>query len=131
MYPFLRIERGRFLRGSALGLGISPFVAGVSSSESERAEQKPGGPAPKSTALMMRAAFGSRDPVRILREPHAGFQEQWASCELARRFRNLGTAREPVQAVVGEGELPSSGLIFSLSMKRQGFKHPEACSISH
>ena len=44
--------------------------------------------------------------------------------------RNLGFAREPVQAVAGAGELPSSGLVFSLSVKRQEFKHGEAYQIS-
>jgi hypothetical protein len=129
MHPFLRIGRRKFLRDSALGLGVAPLIS--SSAESPRAEQKAGGPVPISTALMMRATLGSKDPVWIVREPHAGFQEQWASRELARGLRNLGYAREPVQAVMGFGELPSSGLIFSLSTGRQDFKHPEAYEISH
>jgi hypothetical protein len=106
------------------------LISGVSSAESARAEQKPGGPAPNSTALMMRATFGSKDPVWIVREPHAGFQEQWASRELARGLRNLGLARDPVQAVAGEGEPPASSLVFSLSTDRQKFEHPEAYEIS-
>ena len=119
MYPFLRIGRRKFLRDSALGLGVAPLIPGLSSAESAGAEQKPGGPAPNSTALTMRATFGGEMPVWIVREPHAGFQEQWASRELARGLRNLGLAREPVQAVAGEGELPSSGLVFSLSTSRR------------
>src|SRR5208282_1817124 len=131
MHPFLRIGRRKFLRDSALGLGVAPLIAGVSSAESARAERKPGGPASNSAALMMRATFGSKDPVWIVRSPHAGFQEQWASRELARGLRNLGLARDPVQAVAGGGDLPSSGLVFSLSTNRQDFKHPEAYEISH
>ena len=60
-----------------------------------------------------------------------GFQEQWASRELARGLRDLGFARDPVQAVAGEGESPSSGFVFSLSTDRQRFKHTEAYEIFH
>jgi hypothetical protein len=48
MYPFLRIGRRKFLRDSALGLGVAPLIS--SSRASAQAEQKPGGPAPISTA---------------------------------------------------------------------------------
>ena len=129
MDPFLRIGRRKFLRDSALGLGVVPLIS--SSSESARAEQKPGGPAPSSNALMMRTTFGAKAPVWIVREPHAGFQEQWASRELARGLRNLGFAHDPVQAVAGKGEPPASSLVFALSTDRQRFKHPEAYEISH
>jgi hypothetical protein len=128
MQPFLRIGRRKFLRDAALGLGVAPLIS--SSSESAQAEQKPGGPALNSTALMMQATFGSKDSVWIVREPRAGFQEQLASRELARGLRNLGLARDPVQAVAGGGEQPSSGLVFLLSTNRQDFKHPEAYEIS-
>jgi hypothetical protein len=128
MNPFLRIGRRKFLRNSAIGLGVAPLI--FSSSESARAEQRPAGLALSSTALMMRATFRAKDPVWIVREPHAGFQEQWASRELARGLRNLGLARDPVQAVAGEGEPTSSGLVFSLSTDRQRFKHPEAYEIT-
>jgi hypothetical protein len=131
MYPFLRIGRRRFLRDSALGLGVAPLISRAPSSDSARADQKPGGPAPNSSALMMRATSGSKDTVWIVREPQSGFQEQWASRELARGLRNLGFARDPVQAVVGEGELPSSGLVFSLSTSRQSIRHPETYEISN
>jgi len=127
MYPFLRIGRRKFLRDSALGLGVAPLIS--SSSPSARADLKTGSPAPDSTALMMRAAIGH--PVWIVREPNAGFQEQLASRELARGLRNLGFARDPMQAVMGGGESPPSTLVFSLSTDRQRFKHPEAYEISH
>jgi hypothetical protein len=80
---------------------------------------------------MMRATFGSKDPVWIVREPQSGFQEQWASRELARGLRNLGFALDPVQAVAGGGELPSSALVFSLSTSRQSIRHPESYEISN
>ena len=130
MDPFLRIGRRKFLRDSALGLGVAPLIPEVSSSELALAERKPGGPAPNSSALMMRATFGSKEPLWIVREPQAGFPEQLASSELARGLRNLGLAQEPVQAVMGGGELPPSGLVFSLSTVRDKFKHPEAYEIS-
>ena len=126
MDPFLRIGRRKFLRDSALGLGVAPLISATS--ESSRAEQKPGGPAPTSTALGMRAATGP--PIWIVREPQAGFPEQWASRELARGLRNLGFARDPVQALAGEGEPPASGFVFALSTNRQRFQHPEAYEIS-
>ncbi|HMD85676.1 MAG TPA: hypothetical protein VKO18_13360 [Terriglobia bacterium] len=131
MHPFLRIGRRKFLRNSALGLGVAPLIKGVSSSESAHAEQKPGSPPPNSTALMMRATFGSKDPIWIVREPGTGFQEQWASRELARGLRNLGLAREPVDAVAGQGQPPSTSLVLSLSTDRHKFKHPEAYEISY
>jgi hypothetical protein len=131
MNPFLRIGRRKFLRDSALGLGVTPLISGVSSSKPLRADQKAGGAAPESNALMMRATFGAENPVWIVREPQSGFQEQWASRELARGLRNLGLARDPVQAVAGQGQPPASSLIFSLSPSRESIRHPEAYEISN
>ena len=130
MHPFLRIGRRQFLRNSALGLGAAPMLAGVSSAESTRPEPKSTGPATKSNGVMMHTAFGAKDPVWIVRDPNAGFQEQWASRELARGLRNLGFAREPVQAVAGCTELPPSALAFTLSSNRQVFRHAEAYDIT-
>jgi hypothetical protein len=79
----------------------------------------------------MQAKFGSTETVWILREPNSSFPEQFASCELARGLRNLGLAREPVQSLVGEGEQPASGFVFSFSVKKEAFKHPEAYEIAH
>ncbi len=128
MYPFLRIGRRKFLRDSALGLGVAPLMS--STSGAALAGERSTGASANSGALMMRSVYGSKEPVWIVREPGAGFQEQWASRELARGLRNLGFAREPVQSVAGAGELPPSGLVFSLSVKRQEFKHGEAYQIS-
>jgi hypothetical protein len=124
MRTFPRIGLRKFLRDSALGLGVAPLIS--SSSESPRADRKPGGPAQNSTTLMMWATFSSIEPAWIVREPQAGFQGQWASHELARGLRNLGLVRDPVQAVAGEEGASASNLVFSLSTNRREFKHPEA-----
>ncbi|MGO8736682.1 MAG: hypothetical protein ACLQVM_28270 [Terriglobia bacterium] len=135
MSPFQRIGRRQFLHDSALGLGAAPLIANAASSATGGSPAQPGlqqgGSTSNSNGLKMQAKFGSTDSVWIIREPQAGFQEQLASCELARGLRNLGLAREPVQALVGGGEPPSSGFIFSLSVRKGGFKNPEAYEISH
>ncbi len=61
MHPFLRIGRRKFLRDSALGLGVAPLISFLIA-EPARAEQKPGGPAPSATALMMRATVRVKRP---------------------------------------------------------------------
>ncbi len=91
MHPFLRIGRRQFLRNSALGLGVAPLIKGVSASNSAGGQQKPGGVVADSTALTMRATFGAKVPIWIVREPNSGFQQQLASRELARGLRNLGS----------------------------------------
>ena len=135
MKPFQRIGRRQFLHDSALGLGAAPLIANAALPAKGAAPAHPGlpqsGPTSNSNGLKMQARFGSTDSVWIIREPQAGFQEQLASCELARGLRNLGLAREPVQARVGGGEQPSSGFIFSLSVRKGGVKHPEAYEVSH
>jgi hypothetical protein len=107
------------------------LISGWADSEEARSGAKPAGAALNFQGIKMQARFQSTDSVWIIREPHAGFQEQLASRELARGLRSLGFVRSPVQAVVGEGELPSSNMAFFLSTGRHGFKHPEAYEISH
>ena len=110
MNPLLRIGRRKFLRDSALGLGVAPLISGASSSGSARAEQKPGGFSSNSSALMMRATFGSKDPVWIVREPHAGFQEQWAACELAGGAKKILTSPRGAAAIsYGHAALSAQG----------------------
>jgi hypothetical protein len=128
--PFIHIGRRRFLRESALGLGVAPLISGLAESEEARPGSKTAGAAPSFEGFKMQARFQSTDSVWIIRDAHAGFQEQLASHELARGLRSLGFVREPVQAVAGGGELPSSNLAFFLSTDRQGFKHPEGYEIS-
>ena len=135
MKPFQRIGRRQFLYDSALGLGAAPLIADAASPAKGKAAAHPGllesAAASNSNGLKMQARFGSTDSVWIIREPQAGFQEQLASRELARGLRNLGLAREPIEAQVGESELPSSGFIFSLSVRKGTFKHPEAYEVAH
>ena len=120
MKPFPRIGRREFLRESALGWGAAPLIARAAPPGEGRAGSMQGAMTSNSSGLKMLAKFGSTDSVWIVREPQAGFQEQLASRELARGLRNLGLAREPVQAVAGAGELPSSSLVFSLSTEPAG-----------
>ncbi len=128
MNPFLRIGRRRFLRDSAVGLGAAPLISRAIASGAVDANEQPGPASPKGAALTMRAASGQ--PVWIVRQPHTGFQEKWASRELARGLRNLGFAREPVEAVLGGGELPATAVTFTLSTDRRRFQHPEGYEIS-
>jgi hypothetical protein len=133
--PLQRIGRRQFLHGSALGLGAAPLLAGAALSADSEVSTPPiqtqSSAAPGTNGLMMRATFGSMDTVWIVRDPRAGLAEQLASRELARGLRNLGLAREPVQALLGGGEPPASGLVFTLSDKKEAFKHPEAYEISN
>jgi hypothetical protein len=135
MKPIQHIGRRQFLHRSALGLGAAPLIANAALSANGKAAANPtlaqSGPASNSTSLTLQAKFGSTDTVWIVREPHSGFPEQLASCELARGLRNLGLVREPVQAFLGESAQPASGIVFSLSVKKEAFKHPEAYEISH
>ena len=130
MHPFLRIGRRQFLRNSALGLGVAPLLPGVSSAEPLNTPQTPHRPAPSSNTLTMRATFGGKVPIWIVREANSGFQQQLASRELARGLRNLGLVREPIQAVAGEGQPPAASLVFSLSTSRESIRNPESYEIS-
>ena len=131
MHPFLRIGRRQFLRSSALGLGAAPLISGMSSAESAGAARQPAAAAPSANALTMQASFDSKAPIWIVREPNSGFQQQLASRELARGLRNLGLARDPVQATAGEGKPPASSLVFSLSTSRQSIRNPQSYDISN
>ena len=130
MHPFLPIGRRQFLRKSALGLCALPLIPGMASAESPGTTQKKGA-APNSNAVSMRATFDSKAPIWIVREPNSGFQQQLASRELARGLRNLGLARDPVQAMVGEGHPPATSLVFSLSTSRQSIRNPQSYEISN
>ena len=131
MYPFLRIGRRQFLRNSALGLGVAPLIPGVSSAAPrERVTGNRAARRSNSNTFTMRATFGGKLPVWIVREPNSGFQQQLASRELARGLRNLGLVREPMQAVAGQGQPPAACLVFSLSTSRESIRIPESYEIS-
>jgi len=126
MYPFLRIGRRKFLRDSAVGLGVAPLLS--SASLPGQMGQKSTKPAEGSNALSMRVDGGSA--VWIISETGGGFQSQWASRELARGLRNLGVAGDPVEAAAGEGTPPATAMVFSLVIDRERAKHPEAYEIT-
>jgi hypothetical protein len=78
----------------------------------------------------MRATFGAKVPIWIVREPNSGFQQQLASRELARGLRNLGLVREPIQAIAGQGQPPAASLVFAFSTSRDSIRNPESYEIS-
>lgn len=78
----------------------------------------------------LRAAFDSGQRVWILTRPEASFQEQLASRELARGLRNLGLVREPIQGAMSGAQPAPVDSIFSLTVKREDFKHPQAYEIA-
>ncbi|HME00075.1 MAG TPA: hypothetical protein VKM93_22435 [Terriglobia bacterium] len=129
MKNFQRIGRREFLRDSALGLGAGPWMAREALSPEGRSDTLPGGRASDSNGLKMQARFGSTDTVWIIREVQAGFQESLASRELARGLRNLGLAREPIQALTSDAQPGPSDSVFLLTVKKEDFKHPEASEI--
>jgi len=106
------------------------LISGVSSAESARAEQKPGGPAPNSTALMMRATFGSKDPVWIVREPTRDFRSSGRRASWRAVFATWGFPGILCRRWQGKGEPTASTLVFSLSRDRQNLEHPAAYEIS-
>src|SRR5215467_6250965 len=125
MFPFLRIGRRQFLRQSAMGLAGAPLLAGIPAAPPAMPQSKTPRTATESTALTMRAAFDSKSPIWIVREPQSGFQQQWAARELARGLRALGLARDLVVASAGQGQPPAGSIVFSLSTSRQSIRNPE------
>jgi hypothetical protein len=79
----------------------------------------------------MQASTGALAAVWILLEPNAGFKEKLAARELARGLRSLGLAHEPIQAATGSGEPGGQDLVFSLTVNREAFRHPEAYEIAN
>jgi hypothetical protein len=78
--------------------------------------------------LELASASGQR--IWILVSPEAGFQEWLASKELVRGLRNLGLAREPIQAVASVAEPGSQDIVFTLVVNKEGLNHPEAYEIT-
>jgi hypothetical protein len=125
MFPFLRLGRRKFLRDCAVGLAAAPLVSRASEFSGEM------GVEPQTTAnsLPAKPVAHSNKSVWILRGKDADFAEVLAWRELVRGLRNLGFARESVQAVAGEGEVPSTATVFFLSTDAQRFKGPEGYEI--
>jgi hypothetical protein len=119
-----QIHRRQFIQDSMTLLGAGSTVA--SNGFARRAA------APRTADAapwQLQATLESGQAVWILTRPDAGFQEQLAARELVRGLRNLGVAREPIQAARPGAEPRPADAVFSLSVKSEGFKHPEAYEI--
>jgi hypothetical protein len=124
-----KMHRRRFIQGSMAMLGAGSVTA---KSEFARTASAPDDPhtARDPAQWRLQATFDSGQPIWILTKPEASFQEQLASRELARGLRNLGLAREPIQAAMTGAEPSPSDSTFSLTVERERFKHPEAYEIA-
>jgi hypothetical protein len=134
MYLPKQTNRREFIKGSTALLGASA-LAGQSSKPRVARPSEPassiGDGAGGLSPLQMQASWGSGKAAWILTEPGAGFQEQFASKELARGLRNLGLARE-LRSRSLQGAEPGKGdFVFKLQIRKGGFKHPEAYEIVH
>jgi len=79
----------------------------------------------------MRASLSPSQVVWIIRQPESGFEQKFASRELARGLRSLGLAGEPIETAQGIATLASGDFVFSLSVDKGPFKNPEAYQITH
>lgn len=125
-----RMHRRRFIQGSMALLGAGSAAA---NSDLGQVASMPGHSYTGSDPAQwhLRATFDSGQTIWIITKlPDASFQEQLASRELARGLRNLGLAREPIQAAMPGAEPSPSDSVFSLTVERERFKHPEACEIA-
>jgi len=129
-----RFGRRKFMQGSMTLLGASSSPAAESLAGLGRATAPPSGGmsvlGASSSNLKMQAKFEATQTVWIFLPPGAGFQEQLAARELARGLGNLGLAREPVQVETQKAELGVSDFVFSLSVDKSLFTHPEGYEIS-
>jgi hypothetical protein len=129
------IGRRKFLQDSTLCLGAGSLIGGSSLSWGEAGRTPTDGNLQAAGAgqagdLRMTGKAALAEVVWIVREPDSGFEQQFASRELARGLRNLGLVREPFEATFG-GATPSSGeLVFALSVDPNRIRHPEAYEIA-
>ena len=65
-----------------------------------------------------------------MREADADPRLKLASRELARGLSKLGVSQEPVEATIPGGEPQAADTVFQLSVRAEGFHHPEALEIS-
>src|SRR5579883_2825149 len=111
------MDRRKFLQETALYFGAGSWVASHPLASPTAAPARIALQADSSPGdLQMRASFSPTETVWIIRQPNSGFQQMFASRELARGLRNLGLVREPVEAIRGSATPPSGGLIFSLEL---------------
>ncbi|HTV53357.1 MAG TPA: hypothetical protein VMI06_00405 [Terriglobia bacterium] len=129
------MNRRKFMQDSSALVGAGSLLAKASAMEASAA----GAPraatsdaaSTRAFSLQMHAQFGGLNTAWILTEPGAGFQEQFASKELARGLRNLGLARELRSGSLQGAEPGKSDFVFKLEVRKSGFKHPEGYEIIH
>jgi hypothetical protein len=124
-----QMHRRRFIQGSMALFGAGSVAAKSGLGRAASLPQDSPSVAPPAQ-WRFQAAFDSGQTFWILTRPDASFQEQLASRELARGLRNLGLARAPIQAAVLGAQPGPSDSVFSLTLEREGFKHPEAYEIA-
>jgi hypothetical protein len=79
----------------------------------------------------MKANFSPSQVVWIVRQPDSGFEQKFASRELARGLRGLGLASGLVESAQGDATPSAGHFVFSLGVNKDQFKHPEAYEITH
>lgn len=129
MKPEKFMNRRKFIQDSAALFGAGSILAGTPQTPASAALQ-PAASKSSGSNLQMRAQFGSAQTVWILHEPGAGFQERFAAKELARGLRSLGLVRAPRQASVQGAEPAKGDFVFTLTVRKESFKHPEAYQIT-
>ena len=128
------IGRRKFLQDSSLCLGAGSLITGSRGNWSGAGSSVLTGQAVASGGeardLRMATNLGAAQTVWILRESTSGFEQKFASRELARGLRNLGVAREPTEATFTDATPAAEQYVFSLKVESSRFKHPEAYAIS-
>ena len=128
------IGRRKFLQDSALCLGAGSFAAGATPALTlaSAATSGAGNPvAGQAGGLQMKANFSPSQVVWIVRQPESGFEQKFASRELARGLRGLGLASGLVESAAGDATPSAGHFVFSLGVNKDQFKHPEAYEITH
>jgi hypothetical protein len=123
-----RIYRRQFMQDSMAFLGAGSVAAkgdlvGLATPANPNAR---GGAA----QWRVQSASSPAQTLWILIPPEAGFQEQLASRELARGLRNLGIGGELIQVVISGAQPRAADSVFTLMVKSEGFRHPEAYEIA-
>jgi hypothetical protein len=128
------IGRRRFLRDSALCLGAGSLAAGTTRAMTSAGAATGGAgnsAVGQAGGLQMKSNFNPSQVVWIVHQPESGFEQKFASRELARGLRDLGLASGLVEAAQGDA-MPSAGdFVFSLGVEKDRFKQPEAYEITH
>jgi hypothetical protein len=133
------IDRRKFLRDSSLCLGAGSLMTGSRTEWRDTDSSAVSGQSGQVAVsegegldLRMAANIGGAQTVWILRESGSGFEQKFASRELARGLRNLGLARDPIEASFAEATPSPKRFFFVLSAEAGGsrFKHPDAYEIA-